>query len=627
MTSRRDRRYTSRRERILLAAVPVLVLAVYPDARDVFQAVKVWLLVGLAVLLVALRVVELRLAELWWGTMRWVDRPATAATRPRPLRPPVPLVAVGSALLVGLLWGWLTSPDRTLSLWGLPGRYGGLLTYLCLLVLGATSCSLAERSIGRRLLAVLSGTGAALALVVLGERAGFWGLADGPAGAVGTIGNGNFTSAMLALCVTASCAAAADARGTVRRLHIGIAAIGVVAVLLAGALQGGVVLGVTGTALGLIAALRLRRERRRRAVVGTVVVALLAAIVLGLGLADIGPAARLSGPGTVVRLVLWRTAVTTAAEDPITGVGLDRFGVVWRDDLPDAYVDDFPLGRVVDRAHNVPLQLAAGGGLPLLAAYLLLVGTTAVAAVRLLRDPDWVTAGVIAVWLGYQAQSLISLDLVPMAAVHAITAGWLLGRRWPRRPPTDIAARTDRPRRGRTMAPALVVTVVVTAAALVLASAPLRAEVSALEAATAIRAGDLDRALVETDRATSAMPWEPSWQHLLGVALRDGGRFAEASVALQAADDRPGGYLPAAIVMARLAYLDLRDLDLARRWYDRAAEIEPRHPDLRLEIARFALVTGDLDRAQAELDTARRFRPDDPAIVDLQQRLDRRTGG
>lgn len=83
-----------------------------------------------------------------------------------------------------------------------------------------------------------------------------------------------------------------------------------------------------------------------------------------------------------------------------------------------------------DAAHSVPLDMAAGGGLPLLGTYLMLVGFV---GRRLLKglfelkgERLHLLGGFGGVWTAYQAQSLVSIDMSFLAALHFLSAGAIL---------------------------------------------------------------------------------------------------------------------------------------------------------------------------------------------------------
>ena len=121
----------------------------------------------------------------------------------------------------------------------------------------------------------------------------------------------------------------------------------------------------------------------------------------------------------------WRAGVRMFKDHPWFGVGLDRYGAYFRH-----YRDATQALRrgpdiVSNAAHDVPIQLAATGGIFVLIAFLAITGFIAWRGVVALRNTAGVTQIVVAsffgAWVTYEAQSLISIDNVGIAIW-----GWLI---------------------------------------------------------------------------------------------------------------------------------------------------------------------------------------------------------
>jgi len=152
---------------------------------------------------------------------------------------------------------------------------------------------------------------------------------------------------------------------------------------------------------------------------------------------------------------LWRVAIRMAADHPLTGVGPERYGDAFHATLGPV---ELPVNRLADRAgqswdlvgpviaepppidyrhaariarwrpaspHSVPLALAAGSGLPALAAFLV-VGVLALAGGvrRLLGAPPAQVALVAALFAGLLAH--LVADLFVAGELAAGWTGWLL---------------------------------------------------------------------------------------------------------------------------------------------------------------------------------------------------------
>jgi hypothetical protein len=99
--------------------------------------------------------------------------------------------------------------------------------------------------------------------------------------------------------------------------------------------------------------------------------------------------------------------------------------------MRDARALELPgVDTVVNTAHNVPLDIFAFGGWPLFITYLLIFGLVGVKsllfAIRL-NNYDPIFISLFVAWLGYQLQSLISINQIGLAVWGWVLSGALLG--------------------------------------------------------------------------------------------------------------------------------------------------------------------------------------------------------
>jgi len=81
-------------------------------------------------------------------------------------------------------------------------------------------------------------------------------------------------------------------------------------------------------------------------------------------------------------------------------------------------------------AHNVLLDFSSNGGFPLVSIYLALMVLVVISGIKLLKRSsgfDPALAGLIAVWIAYQAQSIISLNQLGLAVWGWIISGLIIG--------------------------------------------------------------------------------------------------------------------------------------------------------------------------------------------------------
>jgi hypothetical protein len=110
--------------------------------------------------------------------------------------------------------------------------------------------------------------------------------------------------------------------------------------------------------------------------------------------------------------------------NPIFGIGLDSYGD-WYWSVRSAPAVLNSLDANTNSAHNVYLDIASNGGFPLLIAYLALNGLVLFRGIKHLKDSpkfDPYFSAIFVGWIGYQAQSFISINQLGLAVW-----GWLLG--------------------------------------------------------------------------------------------------------------------------------------------------------------------------------------------------------
>jgi hypothetical protein len=110
---------------------------------------------------------------------------------------------------------------------------------------------------------------------------------------------------------------------------------------------------------------------------------------------------------------------------------LDSYGDWYRSARPPIALIDTPGPTVLSNvSHNVVIDLFASGGYPLLLSYLaiLILGIKAVITlVKTSQKYDVVTVVLCAAWLGYQAQSIVSINQIGLAIWGWVLTGLLIG--------------------------------------------------------------------------------------------------------------------------------------------------------------------------------------------------------
>jgi hypothetical protein len=148
------------------------------------------------------------------------------------------------------------------------------------------------------------------------------------------------------------------------------------------------------------------------------------------GILNSGPLADLLYKSSLqARGFYWRAAVNMMIERPFFGVGLDGFGNWYRRARTQTAVETSSAVSS-DTAHNIPLDIGSGGGIPLLVLYLAILGLALNAIIKIIRrsqDFDPIFASIVAAWVAYQAQSLISINQLGLGVWGWSLTGLLIG--------------------------------------------------------------------------------------------------------------------------------------------------------------------------------------------------------
>jgi O-antigen ligase len=126
----------------------------------------------------------------------------------------------------------------------------------------------------------------------------------------------------------------------------------------------------------------------------------------------------------------WSAGWTMTVDHPIFGVGIDSYGDWYRRSRTLAATVRRGPDVTANAAHNVFLDISSNGGFPLMAIYLALMVVVVISAVKVLKrstqfDPAF--AGLVAGWVAFQAQSIISINQIGLAVWGWVFSGLIIG--------------------------------------------------------------------------------------------------------------------------------------------------------------------------------------------------------
>ena len=154
---------------------------------------------------------------------------------------------------------------------------------------------------------------------------------------------------------------------------------------------------------------------------------LIAAIFSILGMLQIGPLQELLYKRSVsVRGYYWRAGIEMFQQNPLLGVGMDRYGAYFKEYREVGYPLAFGFDLTSSNAHNTFIQFFATGGFFLGTAYLVLnafILWRGIVGVRKFTGNNrLLITGLLAAWVAFHSQSLISIDNIGVSIW-----GWVLG--------------------------------------------------------------------------------------------------------------------------------------------------------------------------------------------------------
>lgn len=339
---------------------------------------------------------------------------------------PALIVVVSVFLSSALSASLFSNSPFTQNFYGAYGRNNGFITYAFLAIILLSSLTFSNKSSFRLVLTGLLFAGFVniaycLWVIAFGDFIGW----TNPYGNIlGTLGNPNFIGSFLGIFLSTFVAVAVskDASKLFRLGLLVVVPLTAFEIIESHAIQGRVV-AVLGIAIVAFFYIRSRFSKLMLwlYVTGVTVVGMMSL----LGALQIGPLAKYIYKTSVsLRGQYWLSGLNTGGAHPFTGVGMDSLGD-WYRRSRDAHALELPgVNTVVNAAHNVVLDMFAFGGFPLLLSYLIIIGLVSISIIRITfrsREFDPIFVALVVAWVGYQVQSIISINQIGLAVW-----GWLL---------------------------------------------------------------------------------------------------------------------------------------------------------------------------------------------------------
>jgi len=363
-------------------------------------------------------------------------------------------VVLALFLLFSLVSILNSESSLTTGFFGVWGRNTGFIAYACLAIVLAAASQIQSASATRR---VLDGLFYAGVLNVIYFIFTLFGIELIPWSNVyervlGTFGNPNFVGAFMGLFVILCFVRALDASQSKysRIICWGLIPITLFEIKKSLASQG---VAITVLGIGLLGFFYLLwNVKSRIPLVAYTVVSTIFGILAVAGALQKGPLASLIYKSSVsFRGEYWAAGINMGISNPIFGVGLDSYGIYYRQFRNATALISPGKDVITNSAHNVYVDFFASGGYPLLLAY---VALTILALIKIfygiktIKKYDATFVALTILWTCYQVQSIVSINQIGIAIWGWILGGLLIGYKIPS--DTNLQKIETKPQTGKT---------------------------------------------------------------------------------------------------------------------------------------------------------------------------------
>jgi O-antigen ligase len=342
-----------------------------------------------------------------------------------------PLIFISGFMVWQLVVFAVSGGEKLQQLFGTTGRNTGLITYLAFSILFVISMAASSNAFLNRFL---------LASLVVGIASLGYGVVQALGGdpfdwvnpyspVFGFLGNPNFQSSLLGIlgAVVFTQLLSSSVKIQLKSAYLVYLLVTLYVIKETDSQQGFLVLLFgSGIAVGVFV-----NQKSRALGYSYLGLAAIGFTGLLLGTLNKGPLASLLYKDSVAyRGDYWSAGWKMTVDNPIFGVGLDSYGDWYRRSRTiEATLRRGP-DVISNAAHNVFLDISAYGGFPLVLIYIALMVLVIVSAVKVIRrsqgfNPGFV--GLVAGWVAFQAQSIISINQIGLALWGWVLSGLIIG--------------------------------------------------------------------------------------------------------------------------------------------------------------------------------------------------------
>jgi O-antigen ligase len=343
----------------------------------------------------------------------------------------LPLVLISSFMGWQLVVFVVSGGEKIQQLFGTTGRNTGLITYLAFSILFVVAMSASSVVFLNRFL---------MAALVVGVSSLSYGLVQALGGdpfdwvnpyspVFGFLGNPNFQSSLLGILGAGvfTQLLSGSVKIQIKGAYLVYLLVTVYVIKETDSQQGFLVLMI-GLAISLGVFVNQRSKALGYSYLGLAVVGFVGVL---LGTLNKGLLASLLYKDSVTyRGDYWRAGWKMTVENPIFGVGLDSYGDWYRRSRTIEATERRGPDVTSNAAHNVFLDISSYGGFPLALIYIALMVLVAISAVKVIKRSKGFNTGfvgLIAGWVAFQAQSIISINQIGLALWGWVLSGLIVG--------------------------------------------------------------------------------------------------------------------------------------------------------------------------------------------------------
>jgi O-antigen ligase len=343
----------------------------------------------------------------------------------------LPLVLISGFMVWQLVVLVISGGEKPQQLFGTTGRNTGLITYLAFSILFVVALAASSAVFLKHFL---------MAALVVGVASLIYGVVQALGGdpfdwvnpyspVFGFLGNPNFQSSLLGIlgAVVFTQLLSRSVKIQIKGAYLLYLLVTIYVIKEPDSQQGFLVL-LIGSAVSLGVFVNYKSRLLGYSYLGFGIVAFVAVLV---GTLNKGPLASLLYKDSVsYRGDYWRAGWKMTLDNPIFGVGLDSYGDWYR----RSRTIEATLRRGPDvtsnAAHNVFLDISAYGGFPLVLIYMALMVLVVNSAIKVIKRLEGFNAGfvgLVAGWVAFQAQSIISINQIGLALWGWVLSGLIIG--------------------------------------------------------------------------------------------------------------------------------------------------------------------------------------------------------